>query len=172
MARLDCPARLFLCAGCRIQVILRSHCDRGNRYCGRACWRQTHDLARREAACRYQCSRAGRLRHAARSQRWRQRLALGVIDGEGADLTSRADADAAHKVLHQGSRLSVSAAPLAACTPDLASTPAEPTAGTPVYPPMRRCYRCGALQPDWLRQGFLLRGSHSVKGRTGWRTGR
>ena len=81
---LDRPARLFLCAGCRVQVVLCTPCDRGNRYCSRTCWRQTHDLARREAACRYQRSRGGSVRHAARSHRWRQRTALRAAEGDGA----------------------------------------------------------------------------------------
>ena len=166
---LDRPARLFLCVGCRVQVVLCSHCDRGNRYCSRTCWRQTHDLARREAACRYQRSRAGSVRHAARSQRWRQRTALRAAEGAGADITGCTDADAAHKVTHQGSPPWVAAAPLAACTPDIASTTADPSADAPASPTVRRCYRCAAVQPDWLRQGFLRRGRHAVTLPTGWR---
>ena len=30
-------ARLFNCARCRRQVVICSHCDRGNRYCGKRC---------------------------------------------------------------------------------------------------------------------------------------
>lgn len=174
---LDRPARLFLCAGCRVQVILCSHCDRGNRYCSRTCWRQTHDLARREAACRYQHSRGGRVRHAARSQRWRQRTALRAAEGECTDITGHSDphadadagAGAAHKVTHQGSPPGVAAAPLAACTPDIASTTAEPSADAPSSPTGRRCHRCAAVQPDWLRQGFLRRGRQAVTLPAGWR---
>ena len=155
VVRVDRPARLFLCAGCRIQVVLCSRCDRGNRYCSRTCWRQTHDLARREAACRYQRSRGGRLRHAARSQRWRQRTALRGADGHGIHITDHADvdADARHKVTHQGSPPWVAAAPLAACTPDIASTTAAPSAEPPASPAVRHCRRCGAVQSEWLRQG-------------------
>lgn len=152
---LDLPARLFLCVGCRIQVVLCSHCDRGNRYCSRACWRQVHDVARREAASRYQRSRRGRLQHAARSRRWRQRAAE--------------RADAAHKVTHQGSPAGVAAAPLAACTSEITSIATDPPVGAPASPPVRRCYRCAAVQPDWLRQGFLRRGRHAMTLPTGWR---
>jgi len=170
---LDRPARLFLCAGCRVQVVLCSRCDRGNRYCSRTCWRQTHDLARREAACRYQRSRGGSVRHAARSHRWRQRTALQAAEGAGADITGHADPDvdaaAAHKVTHQGCPPWVGAAPLAACTPDIASTTVEPSADAPASPTVRRCYRCAAEQPDWLRQGFLRCGRHAVALPTGWR---
>ena len=171
VVQLDRPARLFLCAGCRIQVVLCSRCDRGNRYCGRACWRQTHDLAQREAACRYQRSRGGRIRHAARSQRWRQRAALRAAQGDQGDGNDDAgyagDEDAAHKVTHQGCLPGVGAAPLAACTHDIASTAAV---GAPEPPtPLQRCRRCGAAQPDWLRQGFLRRSRQAVTLRTGWR---
>lgn len=160
---LDRPARLFLCAGCRIQVVLCSRCDRGNRYCGRACWRQTHDAARREAACRYQRSRGGRVRHAARSQRWRQRAALRAAQGDGVDTAGPAGEDAAHKVTHQGSLPGVAAASLAACTHDIAA------AATTALPQPRRCHHCAAAQPDWLRQGFLRRGRHAMTLPTGWR---
>ena len=165
---LDRPARLFLCAGCRVQVVLCSRCDRGNRYCSRTCWRQTHDLARREAACRYQRSRGGRLRHAARSQRWRQRTALRGAEGHGTPITDHADADATHKVTHQGCPPWVAAAPLAACTPDIASTTAAPSAHPPASPAVRRWRRCAAVQPDWLRQGFLRHGTRA-KSPPGWR---
>jgi signal transduction histidine kinase len=36
---MDTSGRLFLRARCRAQVLLCSHCDRGNRYCGRSCSR-------------------------------------------------------------------------------------------------------------------------------------
>ncbi|MFZ2650455.1 MAG: hypothetical protein WA210_10140, partial [Burkholderiaceae bacterium] len=70
-------------------------------------------------------------------------------------------ADAAHKVTHQGSLLGVAAAPLAACTPDIASTTADPSADAPASPTGRRCWRCAAAQPDWLRQGFLRHGTRA-----------
>ena len=152
---LDRSARLFLCVGCRTQVVLCSHCDRGNRYCSRACWRQVHDVARREAASRYQRSRRGRLQHAARSRRWRQRVAD--------------HADAEHKVTHQGSPTEVVAAPLAACTSDITTIATDPAVGAPASPPLQRCYRCAAVQPDWLRQDFLRRGRHAMTLATGRR---
>jgi len=155
VVQLDLPARLFLCVGCRVQVVLCSNCDRGNRYCGRACWREVHDVARREAASRYQRSHRGRLQHAARSRRWRQ----GVADR----------ADAADKVTHQGSSTGVAAAPLVACTSDITSIAADPPADAPASSALRRCYRCAAAQPDWLRQDFLRRGRHAMARGTGWR---
>ena len=66
-------ARLFLCARCRDQVLLCSHCDRGQQYCSRACSSTSRRERRREAAQRYQSSRRGRLRHAIRAACWRRR---------------------------------------------------------------------------------------------------
>ena len=93
------PARLFLCAGCRVRVVLCSHCDRGNRYCSRPCWRRSRDAARRDAGRRYQSSLRGRLAHAERSRRWRQgRAASGACadastgDGHGVDRSHERDA--------------------------------------------------------------------------------
>ena len=154
---LERPARLFLCVGCCTQVVLCSQCDRGNRYCGRACWRQAHDLARREAASRYQRSRRGRVQHAARSRRWRQRVARGD------------DADAEHNVTHQGCPTGMAAAPLAACTSDIRSIAPDTPASMPTFSAALRCYRCAVVQPDWLRQDYLRRGRHAMARVTGWR---
>jgi hypothetical protein len=44
--RMDQTARLYLCARCRVQVVLCSHCDRGNRYCNRACLAGVNYLGR------------------------------------------------------------------------------------------------------------------------------
>jgi hypothetical protein len=145
---MDRPARLFLCARCRVQVVLCSRCDHGNRYCGRACWRQARDAARREAASRYQRSRRGRMAHSARSRRWRLRHGGG--GGE-------------HYVTHQGSQPTVAAAPLAAWTHDTASSGLDDIAAAPKQPASTApwyCRRCGAPQPAWLRQGFVRHGRH------------
>ena len=65
-------ARLFLCARCRDQVLLCSHCDHGQQYCSRACSSASRRERRREAAVRYQSSRRGRRRHAVRTACWRR----------------------------------------------------------------------------------------------------
>ena len=141
--RVDPPGRLFLCARCRAQVVLCSRCDRGNRYCGRTCRRQARDAARREAASRCQRSYRGRLAHAARSRRWRQRRA-----------------DATQNVTHQGSQAGRCDAPLAAWTQDTAAVTASPQDTSPAQDadPVdtpRPCRRCGAPLGLWVRQGFL-----------------
>jgi hypothetical protein len=167
---MDQPARLYLCARCRVQVILCSRCDRGNRYCGMQCRHQARELARREAAQRYQRSWQGRIAHAQRSRRWRQRRAA-------RDAACAAGADA-HNVTHQGSRLGVASAPLATWTHDRASAcltgvaadisapnaPPEPGIATPVVTRGWACRRCGARQGAAVRLGFLR---HGLRGR--WR---
>ena len=66
-------ARLFLCAGCRMQVVICSCCDRGQIYCAGDCARQARRRAVQCAGQRYQNGGAGRRRHAARQGRYRAR---------------------------------------------------------------------------------------------------
>ena len=47
-------ARLFLCAGCRLEVLICSRCDRGNIYCGKGCASEARRIAQRAAQRRYQ----------------------------------------------------------------------------------------------------------------------
>jgi len=63
------PGRQLLFSSCRQPAVPCRRCDRGNRYCGRACARQAREDARRETTSRYQSSFRGRLAHAARSRR-------------------------------------------------------------------------------------------------------
>ena len=67
------PARIFLCACCRVQVLVCSHCDRGQIYCPDQCAAATRQVLQRAAGRRYQKSRAGRFKHAQRMRRWRER---------------------------------------------------------------------------------------------------
>jgi hypothetical protein len=169
---MDRPARLYLCARCRAQVILCSRCDRGNPYCGRPCWHQARKQARREAARRYQRSRSGRIAHAQRSRRWRQRRAArDAAFGAGVD---------AQNVTHQGSQVGAGSAPLAAWTHDITTVEVtgkatdatalsalqefDPAAARPMATPCWTCRRCGQRQPAALRLGFVC---HGVPGR--WR---
>ena len=159
---MDRPARLYVCARCRAQVVLCSRCDRGNRYCGRACRRAAREAAQRLAAQRYQRSWRGRIAHAQRSRRWRQRRCAAA---GGAP-------DDAQNVTHQGSQPAGAAAQLEAWTCDIATvglphTPAGRAADPTVHsaPPQRpvsnnswTCRRCGARQPAALRLGFVRHG--------------
>lgn len=65
--------RFFLCARCRAQVLICSGCDRGQIYCTQACSAAARRASLREAGRRYQASRRGRITHAARARRYRER---------------------------------------------------------------------------------------------------
>ncbi|MCU0921720.1 MAG: hypothetical protein MUF16_15530 [Burkholderiaceae bacterium] len=140
-----------MCARCRTQVLLCSRCDRGQRFCGRACSRAARLESRRAAARRYQRSRAGRMTHAARSRRWRQRRRERQqrTCGEAAAL----DGGVIDFVTHQGSPTPAEDAPLTFGV-DLA---AAVDGGVPL-PSVMRCRRCGAPLSRWVRQGFLRHG--------------
>ena len=156
-------ARLFLCARCRDQVLLCSHCDRGQLYCGRACSFAGRRERRREAAGRYQRSRGGRLKHATRSARWRERRRSLSADSAGGEID---------KVTHQGCPRPLADASLLACdTPSACelSAPTELAAdaapATAAAPPLVAavCRRCAhALRPH-VRLGWLRRSS--IRGR-------
>ena len=153
----DHPARLFVCARCRAQVLLCSRCDRGQRYCSRACSGTARRQAQRAAAQRYQSSRAGRMAHADRSRRWRQRQCEIAAVAATAAIAIDAAIDPggqAHFVTHQG-WLSVSAdAPLTVNEQD--HTVSVTTADA--CPVGARCRRCAAPVSPWVRQGFVRHG--------------
>jgi hypothetical protein len=141
---MSCTARLFLCARCRCQAVLCSHCDRGNRYCSASCAQAARRHAQRAAARRYRASRRGRLAQAARQQRYRRRRCK--------------------KVTHQGSPvLSVHQ-----------SSVHEPVVSAPSprvlpMPPVVEvhCQRCGRLCSGLVRQDFLRRRpAHAVINRS------
>jgi len=149
----DHPARLFVCARCRAQVLLCSRCDRGQRYCGRTCSRAARHDSRREAARRYQRSRAGRMAHAARSRRWRQRRS------DQARKSATSDTSATNIVTRQGSPTPVPDAPLASSEQaDECTSPVPHTSPSPI---VARCRRCAAVLSPWVRQGFLRHGRTS-----------
>jgi len=66
--------RLFLCAepSCRVQAVICSDCDRGHIYCA-DCAPHARRRSLHQAGRRYQASGRGRLKHAERSRRWRER---------------------------------------------------------------------------------------------------
>jgi hypothetical protein len=65
--------RLYQCAACGQAVHICRSCDRGNRYCAGSCARLRRIESLRRAAARYQCSRRGATRHAARQGALRAR---------------------------------------------------------------------------------------------------
>jgi hypothetical protein len=66
--------RLYNCARCHNQVIICSPCDRNNIYCGSTCSRAARVQSCRLANHRYQRTLCGRLKHADRQKRYRERL--------------------------------------------------------------------------------------------------
>jgi len=127
---MDNTARLYLCARCRCQVMLCSHCDRGNRYCGSSCADQARRASIQAAGSRYQQSRRGRECHAERQRRYRARQ---------------------QKVTHQGTPLPHANVPLAP-SKTTASTTHE--AVSEVF-----CHRCKRVCSPFLRRNFLHQSS-------------
>lgn len=127
-------ARMFLCAACRVQVVVCRSCDRGQIYCAGECALLARCLAQRAAAQRYQTSRRGRFTHAARARRYRARC---------------------KNVTHQGS--------LPARSGDLlaSNSPASASGATPqavcVQRSVAHCQWCGQRCSGLVRQGFLRR---------------
>lgn len=150
--------RLFLCARCQAQVLVCSQCDRGQRYCAAGCADITRLNRQREAGKRYQQSRAGRHKHAARMHQWRKRRAA-----------------AAKIVTHHGSQGTPADAVLAGNESPLAIPPdlQPPSPCHPITPesialgntatvnsisqlaPVWRCHYCQSPCPALVRQGFL-----------------
>ncbi len=126
--------RLFLCAGCRSQVIICSCCDRGQIYCNGGCAARARQRTLQAAGRRYQASQRGRLRHAARMGRYRTRQ---------------------KKVTHHGSPEPVASDLLAPVA--IAAVRDDVPAAARLGRPGPHCHWCGRGCPPLLRQGFLRR---------------
>ena len=128
--------RLFLCAACRAQVIICSHCDGGQIYCNGGCGARARRRTVRGAGRRYQASLRGRRAHAARQGRYRARR---------------------QNVTHHGSPAPARGA--------LLPTPMMPTVATTApadapRPPDFSCHWCGRRCLPLLRPGFRRRRYH------------
>lgn len=140
---IDAVGRLFLCARCREQVVLCSRCDRGQRYCGQACSDAVRRDRQRAAGQRYQCSSAGRAKHAERSRRWRlsQR-----------ERQREPTVDASAPVTHHGPPEPVGDVP-----GPVATAERSPASVGREAPAQWRCPGCTTLLLPWVRQGFMRR---------------
>jgi hypothetical protein len=127
-------ARLFVCAGCRCQVLICTSCDRGQIYCAGNCAPQARRRSLLAAGRRYQTSRRGRLAHAVRARRYRAR---------------------SKKVTHHGSPARPTDGLLAPSSPTVASD--EKASTDPPSPPAPRCHWCRRRCSALVRQGFLRR---------------
>jgi hypothetical protein len=128
---MESTGRIFVCGLCRTQVLICSHCDRGQIYCTGDCAWMARRQGMREAGRRYQGSRRGRFAHAQRSQRYRLRQ---------------------QNVTHQGSP---GAQPddllVASSTLSVQQPPSSSTA-------LRwQCQFCGCRCSEFVRSGFLRR---------------
>lgn len=160
-------ARLFLCVRCCAQVLLCSHCDRGQLYCTRTCSLAARRERRRHTAKRYQDSRGGRLKHAARAACWRQRRRSLRQAGAAIDID---------KVTHQGCPPSRTDASLLACdttvgepnTLDALSSSAAPVQlASPATTALAAalCRRCACALLPHVRLGWLRGRSIRWRGR-------
>lgn len=70
---MDRTARLFNCVRCHAQVIICPECDRGQIYCGHECAQSVRRASLKAAGQRYQNTHRGRIKHAKRQQRYRER---------------------------------------------------------------------------------------------------
>jgi len=133
-APVEAPARLFVCARCRAQVLICSCCDRGQIYCAGHCapYARRHSLL--AAGRRYQTSRRGRLAHAERARRYRAR---------------------GKKVTHHGSPAASPDGLLASSSP-MSAGDAKASTEQP-SPSAWRCQWCGRRCLALVRQGFLRR---------------
>ena len=166
---MDRSARLFLCVRCRQQVMLCSHCDHGQLYCSPSCSSAGRHEHRRHSAQRYQDSRGGRLKHAARTACWRrrerQRQRCLCLSSAGADV---------NKVTHQGCPPMQADASLPACkttnaceptySPSSAADVVLPSATAPVWT-APRCGLCGCAVLPHMRLGWLRRRAVAPGGR-------
>lgn len=73
-------SRLFYCALCYTQCVICSPCDYGQIYCGPDCSRSARQKSCNEAEKRYQQTPKGKLNHALRQQRYRERQCKIVTD--------------------------------------------------------------------------------------------
>jgi len=130
-------ARLFNCARCRCQVVICRRCDRGNLYCGAGCADQARREAQRLAGHRYQAGRPGRLTHAARQRRYRERQRQ------------------PQKVTHQGSAPQTGGALLLCRTGG--PVPASQRQAARPTPAQFHCHFCRRHAAPFLRLDFLRR---------------
>lgn len=123
-------SRLYHCCRCHAQVVICSHCDRGQRYCNNGCTQDARVDSLKRAGKKYQSSRTGRFNNAARQQRYRQQKQ--------------------QKVTHQGSAPKRLHDLLQTRLIQLKKVSRPSFPGSGVY-----CHHCGAACEPFLRHDFL-----------------
>ena len=138
--------RFFLCGRCRAQVLICSHCDRGQIYCAEGCSQAARQESQRRAGRRYQQGRRGRFAHAERARRYRRRQRQ------------------KNSVTHQGSLsplpdglLTVGSTGEASQLKRLEVTREPQTTARPSTFTAGHCHFCGRGCAEFVRSGFLRR---------------
>jgi len=126
-------SRLYHCCRCQAQVIICSHCDRGQRYCTAGCAADARSASLQRAGKKYQSTRAGRFNNAARQRHYRARQK--------------------QKVTHQGSPVLRIRDLLKNKATRPECRPKQGQSGTTI-----RCHHCGRVCGPFLRHDFLHRG--------------
>ena len=145
-------ARLFVCSRCRAQVLVCSHCDRGQIYCAGTCAQAARQHARQAAGKRYQATYRGRLKHAARAGRYRARQK--IVTHQGSPPQPRNDVVPLAAVALDAVRTDAAVAAsksAAASSPEVAMRRQAPTAG------YWHCHWCGERCLPLVRIEFLRR---------------
>jgi hypothetical protein len=136
-------ARLYHCSRCHAQVFICSSCDRGNRYCANGCRQEARRESLKIANQKYQKSRKGKFKNAARQAAFRLRQKQKVTD-QGSSQTPR----------HASLRAKLDKArSLLDCRP----------MGTVFH-----CHHCGKQCEPFLRLNFLQQTRFSRPFRRGW----
>ena len=125
--------RLYSCHRCGVQVRICQRCDHGNIYCGRECSAIRRRESLRRAGARYQRTRRGAARHAARQRGYRVRRKQKVTH-QGCEALARAGNVAAHPNMKSES-------------PDAPEDIYMPTSGSA----LSRCAFCEEPLPQWTR---------------------
>ena len=155
----DQTGRLFLSARCQAQVLVCSQCDRGQRYCANGCSAITRLIRKREASIRYQQSRMGRHRHAARMQRWRILRAASekMVTHHGSQVTPSDALLPGNKSLPAISPDSQTQSPCIPIATDSIALSTTANTRISIPAPVWRCHWCQSPCPALVRQGFLRR---------------
>ena len=136
--------RYFLCARCRTWTFICTSCDRGQVYCAGDCARVARQASRREANRRHARTAGGRLKSAARSQRYRDRHCV-TDQGSLSDCT---------RVVLDPSTTNAVAETSSNELPPITELKADAATGNGL-----RCSFCGRWSQPWIRHAPLRRRS-------------
>jgi len=136
--------RRFLCARCRAVAFICASCDRGQVYCPGDCARAARQSSRREANRRYARTAKGRLRSAARSQRYRDRQCV----------TDQGSLSDCSRVVLDASTTNAVAETSSNELPPITELKSDAAIGNGL-----RCSFCGCWSQPWIRHAPLRRRS-------------